>query len=480
MTVAHLTRALASAAVALALATTAQAQQKAPDTFAPLAQKLLPGVVNISTTQTVEGRGGMLGQLPEGHPLREFFEQFGGAPQQERERELRSLGSGFVIDEEGYVVTNHHVVKKADEVTVILQDDTQIKAEIVGSDPETDLALLKIDADKELTALSWGDSEKARIGDWVLAIGNPFGLGGSVTAGIVSARGRDINAGPYSRYIQTDTAINQGNSGGPLFNMDGQVIGVNTAILSPSGGSVGVGFALPASVAEPVIADLREDGKVSRGWLGVTVQPVTEQLAKGLELDAEHGALVGGVADGAPAQKAGLKTGDVILELEGEKVADSNDLARRVARFDPGESVEMTVWRDGETITRTVELGERPSAAAEKAPTQKDEPDTKQAAMALGAKLAPANAEVLGQFDLPRGVDGAVVVEVARNGPAASRGIRPGDVVAQVGQTEVTSPGDVYGYVNEALERGADSVVLLVQRDDGSHFVPVPLAKPEE
>jgi len=479
MTIASLTRALTGAAVALTLVTGAHAQQTAPDTFAPLAEELSPGVVNISTTQTVEGRGGMLGQLPEGHPLREFFEQFGGVPQQQRERELSSLGSGFVIDDAGYIVTNNHVVKKADKITVILQDDTQLKAEVVGADPETDLALLKVDTEKELHALSWGDSEAARIGDWVLAIGNPFGLGGSVTAGIVSARGRDINAGPYSRFIQTDTAINQGNSGGPLFNMDGEVIGVNTAILSPSGGSVGVGFALPSSVAEPVVADLREDGQVSRGWLGVTVQPLTEELAKGLELDAEHGALVGGVADGAPAQKSGVQPGDVILELNGEKVEDSNDLARRVARFDPGEGVELTIWREGETIARTVELGERPSASGQRAETQESDVERK-AAMALGAKLAPAESEVLEQFDLSRDTEGAVVVEVARNGPAASRGIRPGDVISQIGQTKVAGPDAVYGYVNEALKRGADSVVLLVRRDDGSHFVPVPLAQPEE
>jgi len=479
MTVASLTRALASAALALALATTAHAQQQAPDTFAPLAEELSPGVVNISTTQTVEGRSGMLGQLPEDHPLREFFEQFGGQPEQERERELRSLGSGFVIDEAGYIVTNNHVVKKADEITVILQDDTQVKAEMVGADPETDLALLKVDTDKDLHALSWGDSESARIGDWVLAIGNPFGLGGSVTAGIISARGRDINAGPYSRFIQTDTAINQGNSGGPLFNMDGEVIGVNTAILSPSGGSVGVGFALPSSVAEPIVADLRESGQVSRGWLGVTVQPVTEELAQGLDLEAEHGALVGGVADGAPAQKSGLRAGDVVLELNGEKVADSNDLARRIARFDPGEAVELEIWRDGETMTRTVELGKRPTTKSDE-PASRDTGDERTAAMALGAKLAAPDTQVLRQFELPRGTKGAVVVEVARNGPAASRGIRPGDVITQIGQTKVSGPGDVYGYVTTALERDADSVVLLVKRDDGSHFVPVPLAEPEK
>ncbi|MDZ7712464.1 MAG: Do family serine endopeptidase [Rhodovibrio sp.] len=349
------------------LAPTRATAQEMPPSFAPVAKDLLPSVVNIATTRQVEQQGGPLGQLPEGHPLRDFFERFGGGePGQQRQRRTRSLGSGFVIDEAGYVVTNHHVIKQADQVSVVLQDDTRLEAEVVGADPKTDLALLKVDAERALAAVDWGDSATAEVGDWVLAIGNPFGLGGSVTAGIVSARGRAINAGPYSRFIQTDTAINRGNSGGPLFNTDGEVIGVNTAILSPSGGNVGVGFALPSKVAQPIIAELKANGEVVRGWLGVSVQPVTDQLAQGLELPQDTGALIGDVRPNSPAEQAGLKSGDVVVGFDGEAVNDPRDLAWKTSQRDPGETVELALYRDGARRTVEVELG-RLSDAGQKA-----------------------------------------------------------------------------------------------------------------
>jgi serine protease Do len=480
MQVKGLTNAVAGAACAAALAAAplaAQARQ-VPDSFAPVARDLMPAVVNISTTQTVERETGPLGQLPPGHPLREFFEQFKGQ-QGPKKRELHSLGSGFIVDEDGYVVTNHHVIRKADKVTVVLDDDTKLDAEIVGTDPKTDLAVLKVKTDRELPSVDWGNSRKAEIGDWVLAIGNPFGLGGSVTAGIVSARGRDINAGPYSRFIQTDTAINRGNSGGPLFNLDGKVIGVNTAILSPNGGSVGVGFALPARVAQPIVSELREDGEVTRGWLGVTVQPVTDDLAAGLDLPEDKGALVGNTAKGGPAAEAGLKQGDVIVSLGGKAVEDAGQLAWLVSQRDPGDEVELKLWRDGEKMTKTVKLGELSDAKmARAAPGQQDKAG-KAVAKALGLQLAPAKPQVLEQFDLPSGIEGAVVARVARGGPAASRGIRAGDVITQVGRRDVDSPKDVRRLIAKGVEEGADGVVLLVQRGNKSQFVSVPLAQPE-
>jgi len=445
-----------------------------PGSFAPLAKKLLPSVVNISTTREVEERAGPFSELPEEHPLRRFFDEFTG-PRQQRSRKMTSLGSGFIIDEDGYVVTNHHVVQQASDVAVILQDDTRLKAEIVGSDPKTDLAVLKVTTDRDLKAVPWGDSEAAQVGDWTLAIGNPFGLGGSVTAGIVSARGRDINAGPYSRFIQTDTAINRGNSGGPLFNTDGEVIGVNTAILSPSGGSVGVGFALPSKVARPIIAELKETGEVVRGWLGVTVQPVTPRLADGLDLPRDDGALIGGVVEDGPAASAGLESGDVIVAMNGETIANSRDLAWRVSQTDPGTTVELTLYRDGRKQTLTVDLGRLDEGRGQTT----TEAAAKQTAEALGVRLAEPGPRVVEEFSLPRNTKGAVVVGVQRGGPAASRGIRPGDVIARVGKRDVERPDDVHRYVAEALDQGADGIVALVRRDGAAQFVSLPLARPQ-
>jgi serine protease Do len=467
--------ALMGAAVLLGGAGGADARDM-PQSFAPLAKELSPAVVNISTTKEVDGAQGPFSQLPEGHPLRRFFDEFTG-PQQQRQRRMSSLGSGFIVDDDGVIVTNHHVVKQASEIRVILHDDTRVAAEVVGSDPKTDLAVLRIDTDRDLTEVDWGNSETARVGDWTLAIGNPFGLGGSVTAGIISARGRDINAGPYSRFIQTDTAINRGNSGGPLFNMDGDVIGVNTAILSPSGGNVGVGFALPSRVARPIVSELRETGDVTRGWLGVSVQPLTRDLAAGLDLPREDGALVGSVSEGGPADRAGLQSGDVIVAVEGEPVENASKLAWRISQTDPGSEVRLTLYREGERIVRRVTLGELSERAAV---SQQPEQRAKLTQRSLGVKLAAPKPRVLEEFDLPRGVDGAVVVAVARGGPAASRGLRPGDVIARVGQTPVEGPEMVHKLVRKALEQGADGIVTLIRRDNQAQYVSLPLANPSQ
>lgn len=466
--------ALGLAAAFLTAGGTSLSARPAPESFAPLVKELSPAVVNISTTKEVEGRQSPFSQLPPGHPLRDFFEDFMGK-QPESRRKLRSLGSGFLIDPDGYIVTNHHVIAEADKVTVLLDDDTKLDAKVIGSDEKTDLALLKVDADRKLPSVDWGQSRNAEVGDWSLAIGNPFGLGGTVTAGIISARGRDINAGPYSRFIQTDTAINQGNSGGPLFNMDGKVIGVNTAILSPGGGgNVGVGFALPSRVAQPIIEELRENGEVTRGWLGVTVQPVTPELADGLGLPSDEGALVSGVVENSPADKAGLTSGDVVVAFDGETVEDAGELAWRTSQSDPGSTATLGVMRDGSRMEVTVTLGDldkREQAGV----TQKVAART---AKALGLKLAAPEPQVLEEFGLPANTQGAVVVRVARGGPAASRGIRPGDVIARVGQQDIDHPKDVHEIVAEALDKDAKGLVMLVQRGNSGQFVSVPLAKP--
>ncbi len=357
--------------------------QRAPETFAPLARQLLPAVVNISTTQAVQPRPGRpdapeVPQAPPGSPFEEFFRDFfnrnrpEGAPQQPQrpQRRGQSLGSGFIIDAaQGIVVTNNHVIDGADEINVILGDNTTIRAELLGTDPRTDIAVLRIRTDKPLTAVPWGNSDEAQVGDWVIAIGNPFGLGGSVTAGIVSARGRDIRQGLYDDFIQTDAAINRGNSGGPLFNLQGEVIGINTAIYSPSGGSIGIGFAIPSNLAQRIVAQLRENGRVRRGWLGVNIQQVTDEIAEALRLPGgARGALVARAQDGGPAATAGIRNGDIILRFNGVEVREMRNLPRIVADNMVGAQVPVVVWRDGKEETITVTLGELPTEPARRGP----------------------------------------------------------------------------------------------------------------
>jgi len=455
----------------------AQSGYRTPASFAPVAGDIMPAVVSISVQRAPQQGEGPVPNLPPNHPLREFFDRFGegqGGPA----RPARAAGSGFIIDEAGHVVTNNHVVEDAERVRVALSDDRRFEAEVVGTDPRTDLALLKIDADADLPEVDWGSSEDVAVGDWALAIGNPFGLGGSVTAGIVSARGRDIQAGPYSRFIQTDTAINRGSSGGPLFNADGEVVGVNTAILSPSGGNVGVGFALPARVAEPIIAELRNEGEVVRGWLGVRVQPLTPDIAEGLALDTARGALIADTVESSPAAQAGLREGDVVVAFGERRVEDAGQLAWYASQGDPGDTVALTFWRDGERLTREVTLGELSEQTA-RADGGAPGGEASLAARALGLQVAEASGEAGARFDLPQEVDGVVVTGVARGSPAARTGLRPGHVIAQLGRQTVSSPEEFNAGLEAALAQGMDGVVMLVRRGEEAQFVSVPLATPQ-
>lgn len=451
--------------------------RSAPESFADLAERLLPAVVNISTTQKVSGRLEDLPQFdfPPGSPFRDFFEQF-----QERRRDMpqrrgTSLGSGFLIDKSGYVVTNNHVIDGADEIAVVLHDERKFVAKVVGHDPKTDLALLKINSNSDLPFVSFGDSDKARVGDWVLAIGNPLGLGGTVTAGIVSARGRDIRSGPYDDYIQTDAPINRGNSGGPLFNLGGEVIGINTAILSPSGGSIGIGFAVPSQIAVAVIDQLRKYGATRRGWLGVQIQAVTEEIAESLGLDKASGALVAGVIKDSPAEAAGFKTGDVIVSFDGRTVPESRRLPRMVAETDVGKDVHVIVWRGGKRETLTVKLGEleKVDQAALTSPEQQQPDGGKegQAFSELGLTLAPVTRELAGKYDLGNLNDGLVVTDVHGNSSAAEKGIRPGNVVVEINQEKVRTLTEVSEQINKAKKAGRRSVLLLVNQGGELRFM---------
>jgi len=491
-------RALAPAAAVLlltapagpgALGTAPAAAHPAPDGFADLAERLLPAVVNISTTQTVKteqhgdhGNSDMP-QFPPGSPFEEFFKDFfnknhphgQGEPQAET-RKATSLGSGFIIDPAGYVVTNNHVIADADEITVILHDNTNLKAELVGRDTKTDIAVLRVKSDKPLVAATWGDSDAARVGDWVLAIGNPFGLGGTVTAGILSARQRDINSGPYDDFLQTDASINRGNSGGPMFNMDGQVIGINTAIYSPSGGSIGIGFAIPSSLAKEVTHELitEPDHTVHRGWLGVRIQAVTDEIADSLGLDKARGALVASVSDNGPAQTGGIQPGDVILTFDGKKVTDMRHLPRLVAETPVDKVVPVTVWRKRQEASLKVKVGrlqETETASAEgstKSAPPKASTDT---VKALGMTLADVTPDLKEKFSLSDDAKGVVVVDVAKDGPGAEKGLRPGDVIMEAAQEEVKTASQVAGKVAEARKSGRKSILLLVERQGDLRFV---------
>jgi serine protease Do len=460
----------------------------APDGFADLADKLLPSVVNISTTQTLKPekqkeRSQSRPQFPPGSPFEEFFKDFfkdHDSPQSGRPdakpRKATSLGSGFVIDPTGYIVTNNHVIADADEITVKLADDTELKAEVVGRDTKTDVAILKVKSTKPLTAARWGDSDRSRVGDWVLAIGNPFGLGGSVTAGILSARQRDIQSGPYDDFLQTDAAINRGNSGGPMFNMDGEVIGINTAIYSPSGGSIGIGFAIPSNLAKNVAAELiREpDHTVHRGWLGVRIQAVTDEIAESLGLDKSKGALVASVNDNGPAQNGGIQPGDVILTFDGKAVSDMRHLPRLVAETPVDKTVPVTVWRKRKETPLRVKVGrldETEQVAAKeppkKAPTKDDAPTV----TALGLTLANISPEMKEKFSLADDSKGVVVVDVAKDSPAAEKGLKPGDVIVEAAQEEIKSATQVAGKVDDAKKAGRKSILLLVERQGDLRFV---------
>ncbi|HET6306538.1 MAG TPA: DegQ family serine endoprotease, partial [Rhodopila sp.] len=466
--------------------------------FADLAAKLLPAVVNVSSTQTITaknapGMGPEMPMFPPGSPFEQFFKDFmnrnrpgggGGGGSDDNTpppaaRRAQSLGSGFIIDPAGYVVTNNHVIEGADEVSVTLQDGTTLKATIVGRDESGDLALLKVKSDKPLPTVDFGDSSASRVGDWVLAIGNPFGLGGTVTAGIVSARGRDIHQGQYDDFIQTDAAINRGNSGGPLFNMDGQVIGINTAIFSPSGGSIGIGFSIPSNMAKITISQLRQFGHARRGWLGVRIQQVTPDIADSLGLKDATGAMVAGVTDNGPAEKAKIHSGDIILKFGGQDVKDMHNLPRIVADADVGKEVPVVLWRDGKEVTVQAVLSERPSdeqlAAAD--PTKPADLSKPTDIAGLGLKIAPVSQDLKDKFQLQDGQKGVVITDVAPNTPAADRGLKPGDVIMEVQQGEVASPADVQKQVDAARKADRKFVLMLIQREGGVQYVPLSLSK---
>lgn len=459
---------------------TAPAQARsAPDSFADLADELLPTVVNISTSQVIEDDG-RLDNFEE--LFRDFFERRGNggeSPDFPRQRRTSSLGSGFIIDSSGYIVTNNHVVAEADEITVRLFDNTSLEAEIVGTDDKTDLALLKVETDRDLPAAKWGDSDSARVGEWILAIGNPYGLGGSVTAGIISARQRDINAGPYDDFLQTDASINRGNSGGPTFDMDGRVIGVNTAIFSPSGGSVGIGFAIPSAMARNVIDSLKEHGEVRRGWLGVQIQTVTEELAEGLRLDEARGALVASLFEGGPAEEGGIQQGDVILEFNGREVATMRELPRMVAETRVGKDVEVVVWRRGEERTLSVTLGEMDDEALsgpDSDETRDPQPEPESGSLdELGLELGGLSEERRNEFGLPGDVEGVLVTEIDPMGLAAEAGLQLGDVIAEVDQEPVSRPSEIEEHVAVARQEGYRVITLLILRGNDYLWVALPL-----
>jgi len=458
----------------------------APASFADLAERLLPAVVNVSTTQTLKKTDQVpdMPQFPPGSPFEEFFKDFmerqghNNADPDAPPRRATALGSGFIIDPSGLVVTNNHVIADADEITVILHDETAYKAKVVGRDTKADLALLKlIDAPAKVPFVAFGNSDESRVGDWVIAVGNPFGLGGSVTAGIVSARARDINAGPYDDFIQTDAAINKGNSGGPLFNLKGEVIGINTAIFSPTGGSIGIGFSIPSNLAKPIVADLQKYGKTRRGWLGVRIQTVTDEIADSLGLKEQKGALVAGISPGGPAAKAGLKPGDVITRFDGKDINEMRRLPRMVAETSINREVEVQYWRDGKKLTTRAVVGELPAdddaeqaKEVEKPPQPKTDPGQTPLA-GLGFSVAPVSPALRERFNLRPEWKGVVVVDVNPNGQAADKGIRPGDVIEESDREAVKSPADFAGRIDAARKGGKKQVFLLINSGGDEHFI---------
>jgi serine protease Do len=450
----------------------------APDSFADLVEVLQPAVVNVSTTQTTTGGGGegLEFDFPPGSPFRDFFDQFNQrrGEQEERPRRAQSLGSGFIIDAGGLVVTNNHVIEGADKITVTLFDETSYDAELIGRDTKTDLALLKIQADRQFPFVSWGNSDKMRVGDWVIAIGNPLGLGGTVTAGIVSARQRDIRSGPYDDFIQTDAPINRGNSGGPLFDMDGNVIGINTAIYSQSGGSIGIGFAIPSNLADGVIDQLRNFGTTRRGWLGVQIQQVTDEIAESLGLEEARGALVAGVLENSPAEDAKVKEGDVILKFDGRDVNESRKLPRIVADTAVGKTVKVLVWRAGREVTVNVTLGELEKFDEARLPADApDEPNNpvERSFDELGLSLSTITPTIAAELGLGDDLEGVVITDVDSASAAAENGLREGDVITEIFQEKVLTPDAVEAKIKDARSRGLRSILLTVRSGDDQRFV---------
>ncbi|CDX18845.1 serine endoprotease, periplasmic [Mesorhizobium sp. ORS 3324] len=459
--------------------------------FADVVEHVSPAVVSVKVKAKVQptaddGSDDQDGfdNLPDNPQLRRFFKQFRGFGDQGGQFGMRRFdhrnhgngeprpvaqGSGFFISEDGYLVTNNHVVTEGSDFTVVTNDGKELDAKLIGADPRTDLAVLKVEGGNKFTYVDFADDSKIRIGDWVVAVGNPFGLGGTVTAGIVSARGRDIGAGPYDDFIQIDASVNRGNSGGPTFNLNGQVIGINTAIFSPSGGSVGIAFDIPASTAKQVVADLMKNGSVQRGWLGVEIQPVTKDIAESLGLKSEKGALVSSAQDAGPGKKAGIVAGDVITQVDGKDVESPKELARTIGGFAPGKSVDVTVWRNGKNETVKVDLGTLPSSDKQAS----NEDNNKQS--------APAKADTLADLGLTvtksENGKGLVVTDVDPDSDAADRGIQPGDVITSINSAEVNNTDDVSKAMADAAKSGRKAVLMQITRDDANRFVALPVGK---
>jgi len=494
--------AIAVFAAAVAVMPVRSAMARGPENIADVAELVVDAVVNVSTSQKVDAHIGNMPDLPPGSPMEKFFEDFfkrhrgpggqggqgrqggpGGQGDQDQDepRRVNSLGSGFIIDPSGLVVTNNHVIAEADEISVILNDGTKLKAELVGKDTKSDIALLRVHSDKPLHAVKFGNSDNLRLGEWVIAIGNPFSLGGSVTAGIVSARHRDINSGPYDNYIQTDAAINRGNSGGPLFNLSGEVIGINTAIISPSGGSIGIGFAIPSDSATPIIDQLQKYGEARRGWLGVRIQQVTDELAESLSLGSARGALVAGVDDKGPAKPGGIEPGDVVTKFDGHAIKEMRDLPRIVADTPVGKEVDVVVVRKGKEETHKVTIGrlnEEVKVASADPKKDSPPPDKSVVQKTLGLELSSLTDDLRRRFKIRDNVKGVVITGVDPNAANAApdKHLAPGDVIAEVQYQGVNTPADLQKRIDELKQQGKKVAVLLVANADGeTRFVALSL-----
>ena len=445
-----------------------------PESFADLVEQLSPAVVNITTTAVVPEREQFNPMVPRGSPFEDFFRDFmekqPGDQQPKRQRRGTALGSGFIISSDGLLVTNNHVIENADEIKIEMLNGEILEAKVLGTDPKTDVALLKVESKTKLPFVEFGNSDDARVGDWVLAIGNPLGQGFSVSAGIISARGRDLQ-GPYDDFIQTDAAINRGNSGGPLFNTSGKVIGVNTAILSPNGGSIGIGFSMSSVVVQKVVNQLRDYGETRRGWLGVRIQNLNSEVAEALGLENINGALVTDVPEG-PARKAGIRSGDVIIEFDGLKINDSSSLVKAVGDSEVGKDVDILIWRDGNQKTLTVKLGRLENVQLS---NEKNQNRSSKINEYAGMSFTDLTNEIRKRFDLSDESIGVVVVGVNDNSPAAERGIKPGDIIQKVDQVDVNTSNEIFKVIDEAKNKKKSSILFLIKRGLNVRFIALPI-----
>ncbi len=454
-----------------------------PD-FSDLAEELLPSVVSVSVMISDEPQAQGVPQFPPGSPFEDFFKDFferrgvpdrRNSPRQPR-RNSTAMGSGFVVDKTGYIVTNNHVIANAKGITIILHDGTSLQAKLVGADPKTDIALLKVEPEKPLVSVSWGDSDQIKVGNWALAIGNPFGLVNSVTLGIISAIARDINAGPFDDFIQTDAPINRGNSGGPLFNLEGEVIGVNTAIYSPSGGSVGIGFAIPSVLAKLVVKQLKEHGRTIRGWLGVRIQSVTPDLAESLGLPRAYGALVASILPDSPAEKAKIKVGDVVITFNDEEVTEMRKLPRLVAEAAINKPVFIEVWRDKKAVKLKVTIAEMNEDKMADTKVIKEKAEKSKASVKeLGLELSTLTDDFKRERNIPTDINGLFVINVAQNSDSERKGIRPGDIIVEVEQVAVNTIEDIRGALKTIKKLKRNNVLLLLNRSGSLSFVAVKL-----